>query len=630
MAKKYKQPDAVTIRYDLHELPTAQHKAGLAGLLLQIDSIAERVEHGALPRDTPLVAVTARCPTSAELCFTSASVQVLFDDLYAAKSVEKWTPTWDAKREKKPKRVEVVEVTDKKGKKSKQKRHFYDDAEPLGLFLWSFTDGGKEIWHKLWRDMLWAIPRAKPTTRGPFNARAEDKPTKEGTDAWGDLLGHDTAIKQGTLKAVEVAGAIRLGAQAANAERIQFQDRADYALLLHFWQLTARVFVPAQIGQDEKTKEWRQQFVGYVLAIPDISDVDQFAFAYKRGLSQLSPKKHDYRPAEAVISLAAEGALAFMHQLDRLASAKVLGRRPPEYLTGIEFFHFIDRDAKGKKLRDTKIATHGRVPAWDGLLTRYDGLVSKGGPKNPLILAGRLRALLDGQPWFAALADDLVEREWSWFTHSTKEGHRTPPAMVGFAWEAAAQFETIERNYQMMADELAQQESASNVRANPPAAEVVDRVIYRLVEQFVVRKARSRMGVPEDAPWQSEHTHRRVPGRDGGPERWQETSDYQDHRRHVASGLFLALRSRRGEDFVGHFTAALGAVSQYLPPDEYILLAAALMRPFTHDVDEHRARTRDDVKTLTLLALSAHSRSLTAKQQVANAESGNTGEESAS
>ena len=51
MAKKKPatQPESITIRYELYELPTAQHKAGLAGLLLQIDSMNERVAAGGLP-----------------------------------------------------------------------------------------------------------------------------------------------------------------------------------------------------------------------------------------------------------------------------------------------------------------------------------------------------------------------------------------------------------------------------------------------------------------------------------------------------------------------------------------------------------------------------------------------------
>ena len=35
---------SVTVKYDLFDLPTAQHKAGLAGLLLQIESMKARVD----------------------------------------------------------------------------------------------------------------------------------------------------------------------------------------------------------------------------------------------------------------------------------------------------------------------------------------------------------------------------------------------------------------------------------------------------------------------------------------------------------------------------------------------------------------------------------------------------------
>ena len=39
---KAANPAQVTITYDLFDLPTAQHKAGLAGLLLQIESMQSR------------------------------------------------------------------------------------------------------------------------------------------------------------------------------------------------------------------------------------------------------------------------------------------------------------------------------------------------------------------------------------------------------------------------------------------------------------------------------------------------------------------------------------------------------------------------------------------------------------
>jgi CRISPR-associated protein Cmx8 len=95
----------------------------------------------------------------------------------------------------------------------------------------------------------------------------------------------------------------------------------------------------------------------------------------------------------------------------------------------------------------------------------------------------------------------------------------------------------------------------------------------------------------------------------------RETPEYQDERRKVCSTLFLELRSRNDEDFVRHFTATLGSVAQYISEDEYLTVAAALMRSYADDHRESRPRTRDDVKTLTLLALSANSRSLIARSE---------------
>jgi CRISPR-associated protein Cmx8 len=578
MAKQTKQPDGVTVRYDLHELPTAQHKAGLAGLLLQIESMNDRRDGGAKLPMPPQV--LSQGPAFAEVRFAVESTQSLFDDLYSATIEEAAVAQkWQGKE---PKAVREVEIREPDGKTKIEKRFVYDVVQPTGPFLARYTDDGKELWHKLWRDMLWAIPRGKPTTRGPFNAQAEGKPTKDGAEAWSALLAHEKHKAKGGIATVELAGAVLLGAQAVSAEGVKFEDRADHAVLLHFWQLTARVFVPEQIDADGNRK-----FVGYVLAIPEVSDLVEFSYAYKRSLSELSPERRGYRPAAAVVSLAAEGSLAFMHQLDRLVSAKELRRRPPEYLSGVEFFHMV------KLGNNVKTAGHGRVPAWDGLLTRYDGLISKGGPKHPLMLAGRLQAMFDETPWFARLSDELVERKWWWFVHSTQEGHRTPSAMVSFAWDAHRRFE-----------DLLREENHMSQKTQEP--EAIDRVVYRLVKNYVREKASGRMGVnTADRDAWRKATHDAATG--------YERPAYQEERRHVAQGLFLALRSRHDADFVEHFTATLGSVAQRLPEDEYALLTSALMRTFSEEHGEHRPRTRDDVKTLTLLALSAQSRSLSTK-----------------
>ena len=80
-----------------------------------------------------------------------------------------------------------------------------------------------------------------------------------------------------------------------------------------------------------------------------------------------------------------------------------------------------------------------------------------------------------------------------------------------------------------------------------------------------------------------------------GKERIAVPEAYREAKEKVASGIFLEMRSRREQDFVDHFTATFCSVRQYLPEDDFRLVAEALLTK------------SEDVKTLTLLALSANS-----------------------
>ena len=74
---KASQPSELSLSYSLFDLPTTQHKAGLAGLLLLIDSMQQRGLD-------PLPVVSDLGATSVTLSFTQAAMQVIFDDLYDA------------------------------------------------------------------------------------------------------------------------------------------------------------------------------------------------------------------------------------------------------------------------------------------------------------------------------------------------------------------------------------------------------------------------------------------------------------------------------------------------------------------------------------------------------------------
>src|SRR5262245_22161070 len=110
MAKKA-PPEVVEIRYDLFDLPTAQHKAGLAGLILAIRSLKERSEKDSevMPPESVPKIVEGPDNAGAKIRFTKRSVQGLFDDLYDAAVVEVAVKAkWQGKP---PKREETVEET---------------------------------------------------------------------------------------------------------------------------------------------------------------------------------------------------------------------------------------------------------------------------------------------------------------------------------------------------------------------------------------------------------------------------------------------------------------------------------------------------------------------------------------
>jgi CRISPR-associated protein Cmx8 len=579
MAKKAAKPAAPTsidVRYDLHDLPSAQHKAGLAGLMLQIENMRERQAAGQLPAGREIPEIVEQTATTAVIRFTERSAQDLFDDLYDAETVEvrsksKWPGAAEKRQDVNP---------DPKG--DEPKRWFvYDTVQPTGHFLRNYTEGDKEPWHKLWRDMIYAVPRNKPMTRQAYKSRADDQPTREGAEAWKALLAREKARAKGAQATAELAGSLMLAVQAVTAEAVPFEDRVEAQLLLHFWVLTARVFVPQRVDAEGKG-----EFVGYSLAVPEVGDLNRFCKRYRELLAKLDVRKNLFRPAGAVIALPEQGPLEFLHNLDRLTAEKVLSEKPSRYVTGVEFFHMVVAG------NNVKLRAHGRIPVEDRLIEEYGSI--RRDFHNAELVAGLILALLRGHPWFAELDAPVHEREWSHLVHSAQERRRTPPAMTGFAWEV---------------DRLFQGLSASNRNRSPrettpmrePDAppDAVDAIIYDLVRVYVRERACARAGIDpdKDRDW------------------WTNTAEV---RRDVCAKLFLEFRSRHGDEFVGYFTDTIASVAQWLDEDRFLTVSRALMRPFAPHDGPDRPRTRDDVKTLTMLALAAHSRSIKTRDAAAH------------
>ena len=113
--------------------------------------------------------------------------------------------------------------------------------------------------------------------------------------------------------------------------------------------------------------------------------------------------------------------------------------------------------------------------------------------------------------------------------------------------------------------------------------DVLARRIYQIIREYVFYKTDARSSVKyKDLP-RNEKNH------------VQYDSRYREAREKVTSDAFLAMRSRRAEDFVEYFTGTICSVPHFVQEPEYLDLTHALIQ------------TPDIVKNLSMLALSAHS-----------------------
>lgn len=577
MAKtKAATPAEVTIAYDLFELPTAFHKAGLAGLLLLFNDLRERgTEEGIALARSARCEVTA---TGATITFTPSLLHLLMDDLYDAKTVEavvkgKWN---EAKTVREPTPVEYEAGF----------RFVYHAIQPKGEFLRINYPPGDEpgLWHKLWREMLWAIPRGRPLTRLPYNQRATGETCKEGPDAWADLLKVQKARDKGQTYTAEVSGALLLGAQAVNAEGVPFEGRAEHNILLHFWPLTVLLYVPQAVDRDGSTEF---PTGSYTVAVPEVANLKKFVKGFPDVLGGLSSDPRGYRPAGAVVDLPAEGALAFMDHFARLTQADIEAGEVTGVIGSVEFMHLY------KQGNNVKTMAAGRVVPSEKLLGDYRELVPVGKPppyRNPLFRRGLLVGLLDGREWFQPFDRTLAAFDAGVFIRQPRKAGSEEKGPPQFANDAARKLRQLAATHS--ADhrrylDVPEPDRSKQPRPDAPLAVVVNRV----VRNYLLARTEEKTGIKVDA-----YTK---PGDDGEPViDWKAVpGDFNDGKRKLAESLFLEFRPRKGQAFIDHFAATLFRVTQRVNEADRLELARALTV----------GGRLDDLKTLTLLSLSANS-----------------------
>jgi CRISPR-associated protein Cmx8 len=310
----------IHLRYSLAELPSAQHRAGLAGLVL----LAQWLERKPSAGTCTLTELDER---GATLTLDIEGLRKLLDELYDATFEER--PKSKRQKEKKGEEPAARLVVPKAA--------YVADRDP--------TSEHQGIWVKLWRDMLWNTLRAVPATREPFEARAAKRIPKDINSIW-------TQLTQQPDSAVELPSTYFLGAMSSTADNIPFKDRGRFQFLLHFWPYTAQIYVPQEIEVDEAGRARSRLSHTFALAIPDVSRLAPFCDAFHMLLRERETDVLGYRPREAVIDVPAESALDLAGRLHRRIARKEGGHATSSLVLGYEVFH-LSREGNNVRILST-------------------------------------------------------------------------------------------------------------------------------------------------------------------------------------------------------------------------------------------------------------------------------------
>lgn len=512
-AAKPAAPEVLTLRWNLHELPSSQHKAGLAGLALWVRNLPK------LGKLKGTCAVSELSDNSFELRVDREGMQHLFDKVYAAdlEQVER-----DKKFQKKladgskvdvkPLKEITREVTDKKGKTQEKTFYVYEQTIPRGHLISDWDESAGKLWLKLWRDMVWSTLRGVPATREPYDARAEEREIEDGLEAWDELA-------RNADQGAELPSTYYLGAQAKSAENVVFRDRVKNRFLLHFWPFTVATYVPAVVD-----REGKREFTGFVLAVPDIVRLEEFVerwddFARRRG-----DEVAGYRPREAVVDVAVESALDLSSRMYTLIEQGKVATAP--WIGSVDTYHL---EKEGNNIR---IRSVGRVELRRSYVDEYRHARER--YWSPLFRRQVILNILKQAPWWhgfgglcATSPKELTIEDKKTFLHDCREAFKEERPMS---------------------------------ETEPDNPRNLEEIIFSIARTYVFGKLKSKY----DLDWSS--SSKSEAGK----------SAYNDKKDKVAREAFLAVRSRTGADFVSYFTGTLCSVRQRIGQEGYQLVAQAL------------------------------------------------------
>lgn len=544
--------EALTLEYNLAELPSSQHRAGLAGLVLMVRWLKNE------PDKKGICEISQIDETSTILQIDQEGLQFLFDKTYAAFVEEREEPNIRTKGKGSSKKdvpylcERKRTLTDKKGKTTEKVFYVYPEAVPRGAFLADYDvtfDGKYGNWVKLWREFIWNIMLVKPATRNPYKKRSDGIYSEDADKTWDNLdksPNEPTFLKSNTF----------VGAMEFNAELVEFQDNFKWKFLLNFWTFATPIYLTRVISYDKKSKSVKPEYQPFTLAIPDISNLIDYCDGYEAYLRIRRPElisAYSY-PIQSIVDIAIESAIDFSSSLASLIAEKEKQAEVDDLLAGVDVIHIV-REGDRAKIQIQKRITPTRT-----ILTKYQRVKSR--YTDSLFRQQIILNILYEKDWFYGFDSLLSKTDSEQIFGNSYFGNDVRKA-----------FEDIGVTNKL--------KGASNMNNQEKEAipKTIEAVIYNLVSSYIREKLRDKYQLE----W--------------GKIKEAEKEEFNQSKGKIAREAFLAIRRRTDEDFVDYFTSILCSYHQFeLKGEGYVLVARAL-----YDPDE-----RSKVRTLTMLAFSAN------------------------
>ena len=264
--------------WSLPDLPTAQHKAGLAGLFVYISKMPEFIHEWADSQLFPTVQSVSALELSVR--FTQASLTTLMDSVYAGEEhlVEVPKQKWQRadmpdERKKQDGRGEMASSEKSEG------ISVYEVVRPKAELIayWRGGDGEDSVGRLVARGCARGSCARAVTRRRYTNLRLKrESPTEKSGDLnelWSGLVAAARESPGGGQ------GLCRPPCSSArkrkSAERVDFKGEVHHNLLLHFLGRSClRFIVPREVQR--KSRKWVTSDCGFVMAVPEVAHLTDF------------------------------------------------------------------------------------------------------------------------------------------------------------------------------------------------------------------------------------------------------------------------------------------------------------------------------------------------------------------